>query len=422
MRSLLLILSLILSQSVLAQDSLKNDSLIIPSNVFSNAPTNLEIKSENNFMFEKILYGYNNPDFASRLAYRLIIILFIIFLTIFLFIFINRVRVEAYKKIKKRYDNRIEELIAEYISLNQNTSLKEIEEIKAELIKITKKRIGSKLILRTILSIDHAFTGESNLHLRALYVSLGYHKKAKSRLKSENWSVRAKAIRELSQMDRFEYTDEIRKSLTHINPVLRLEAGIALLRLDKENPFSLLDIDRELTSWQQVILFDLIKNTSSIKVPNFSKWLTSKQDSIVEFSIKMIMHFQQLESLEKLHFLLQHSSWVIRARLVNCYASLEHEDVRDLIEKLYLAESNAEVRLECIHYMKKLNTKESKDILNGWFFKTNETEEILEITISFRELGESGIDWLTRTKSLLVDDLVRTRAINHALDNNLFIN
>lgn len=422
MKKAFFIFFLILSKSLLAQDSLNKDSLFIPSNTFSNAPSRLETQSKNNFMVEKILYGYNNPDFASRFAYRLIIFLFFIFLVIFLFIFLNRLRVETNKKIKKRNIHKIEELVAEYLSLNHNTAIEETEKIKSELAKIAKMRFGSKLILKTILNIDHAFTGESNLHLRALYVDLEFHKKAKKRLRSENWSIRAKAIRELSQMDRFEYTEEIRKSLIHINPVLRLEAGIALLRLDRENPFSMLDVDRELTAWQQIILYDLIKNTSSIKVPNFSKWISSKQESIVEFSIKMIMHFQQFETLENMLSLLKHSSYLIRARVVNCFATLEYEEALHTISDLYLEEANNEVRLECIRYMKKLNTIDSREILSSWFLNASNSDEILEIAISFREVGELGMSWLVETKAKLKEDMLRTKAISHALDNNLFVN
>ncbi len=165
-------------------DSLSiDDSLYNPSSTFMNKP---KIKSELKAIgfIDYVDAGLHNEDRFVKFSYRLIIILFVIFIATFLFIISNRLLVEYFKRKKLKINDRIEELIAIYISL-ENDSKIESDEICNELKFMQKNPTAKRIILKNILSVDHAFSGESNNQLRLLYTSLNYHKSALQKLKSE---------------------------------------------------------------------------------------------------------------------------------------------------------------------------------------------------------------------------------------------
>ncbi len=395
--------------SLLVDDSLYNSS----SSFMNKAQLKSELKSIG--FKDYIDAGLNNEDKFVRFSYRMIIALLIIFISTFIFIISNRFVAEYLKRKKSNINDRVEELISIYISIDKDSE-SESDEIYMELKSFLKNKTARRIILKNILSVDNSFSGESNIQLRKLYTKLNYDKRALQKLRSESWAIRAKAIRELSQMDIVETTDIIRKSLDHINPVLRLEAGIALLKLDKANPFSFLDVDRELTTWQQMNLLEIIRKVKSLKVPNFKRWLYSKQESIIEFSIKLISYYQQLDAVDELKLLLTHKSATVRFELVKCLGTLEMEEVIDDLIVVYESEKEEAVRLQCIKSIAYLGGEASivfleKVLLSGI------SVEMLVAAIAIRESGVMGT--IKLKEYLNTEDVQLLKVLKHALDENL---
>ncbi|MFA5814882.1 MAG: SPOR domain-containing protein [Bacteroidales bacterium] len=87
--------------------------------------------------------------------------------------------------------------------------------------------------------------------------------------------------------------DEIERCLNSTNEVLRMEAELALIRLDIDDPFSFLDkLHQEFTSWEQLHVFEMIKR-NRVSIPDFSRWLNSPNETIVLFCRRMIGAFKQ---------------------------------------------------------------------------------------------------------------------------------
>lgn len=406
----------------LAVDTLKSeeDSLFYSAGSFMNSPSQKKEDMKSIGFVEYLKSGINNTDPFVKFSYYLIIILFFLFVITFLFIILNRLVAEYFKRRKAEIIDEIEELIANYMSLNSEDSLEELEDVKNSLKKINKNSIAKRITLKYLLSIDNAFSGDSNTHIKNLYLFLDYHIAAKRKLKSESWSVRAKAIRELSQMDYTEATPEIRKSLNHINPVLRLEAGIALLKLDKENPFALLDVDRELTYWQQMNLLEIVRLNKFITPPLFSKWLHSKQETIIEFSIRLIEYFQQLEAKDELLKLLNHPKESIKIQVIKCLGRLDIEEAITDLVSLHQNETSKEVRIACISSIAQISSMDALDFLVSQL-DNEDIDEVLTIAISLRDVGNMGVDLLKQSLEESNEGSVKYKAIIHALDENLKI-
>lgn len=112
-------------------------------------------------------------------------------------------------------------------------------------------------------------------------------------LKSSLIHVREEGFRNLGLTYYQIIIHEIDSCLNSPNEVLRIEAELAFLRLHPDDPFSFLDkLNLEFSPWEQLHVFELIKRLH-IRLPDFSRWLTSPNESVVGFSKRMLQAFKQ---------------------------------------------------------------------------------------------------------------------------------
>jgi len=86
---------------------------------------------------------------------------------------------------------------------------------------------------------------------------------------------------------------EVRRCINATDPVLRMEAELAWMRLSKGDPFGFLGfIQEEFSAWEQLHMFEMIKR-NKMEVPDFTRWLGSSNASVVIFCKRMIRAFRQ---------------------------------------------------------------------------------------------------------------------------------
>lgn len=81
--------------------------------------------------------------------------------------------------------------------------------------------------------------------------------------------------------------NEMERCLNSSNEILRMEAELAWIRLDIDDPFSFLDkLGQDFTPWEQLHVFEMIKR-NKVTLPDFSRWLNSPNETVVLFCRRM---------------------------------------------------------------------------------------------------------------------------------------
>ena len=120
-------------------------------------------------------------------------------------------------------------------------------------------------------------------------------------LSNENWHVKAGAIRDLAQINSESHIPKIEKYAIHRNLYLQQVAQIALVNLKGYDGLDFLGkLKNALSDWQQINILDVLRKLDKDKAPDFSQWLTHKEDSIQLFSMRLINFFQQTYNCDKL--------------------------------------------------------------------------------------------------------------------------
>lgn len=356
-------------------------------------------------------------------------------------------RLRRHKELKTRYENILVELLYTHESEpDEAYMLKPAEELRAEndaelneslssesssVSQPTQthrkpladyfdkedlaKRFNREVLIEQIIELHKNLSGATSQVLRDLYLQLGFDQDATQRLKKYDWSVKAKAVRELAQMGISEAEPAIAELLNHPNTVLALEVQIALLKLNREHPFSFLnDTEVEITDWQQVSMLAMISHSPHFKIPDFSQWLGSKNDSVVLFVIKMINYYNQLEAADKMIALLSHPSDKIRAELIRTLGDMEVNEAENRLIEMYPEESE-ETKIDILVALGKIGTERAVGFLQQ-ALKSPEFPLTFHAAKGLMTSGPVGVELLEQAEK---DNVKLQPIVKHLMDERI---
>ena len=272
-----------------------------------------------NKYWDRFVHIVTREYHATDTLIKVCIVLLILFVILFFSFFVTLMVARSKHKYDDNYEKNIKEkyeLLLTGIIFNTEEEMEDEEWIQSKKRVIShfkkrylNKRINKKYLRELIVLMYKNFKGSSADVLRNLYLDLKLAKEAIRELNSPDWGTQANAIKELAELNIVQAKKKIKRKTFHENHILRLEAQVAILTMEEVDPFSFLDKDKNfLTDWHQINLSHMIDKINSEKLPNFSRWFNSANDSIVQFSIKMTLQYDQFESIPDLINLLQHKS------------------------------------------------------------------------------------------------------------------
>jgi tetratricopeptide (TPR) repeat protein len=178
-------------------------------------------------------------------------------------------------------------------------------------------------------------SGDAADKLRGLYYKLNLDIDSKRKAYSRKWHIKVKGFRELAFMNAREANDEIIRCLQSNNSILRMEAQLALVRLNDDDRFSFLDhIQRPFTKWEQINVHEMIVS-HNLEIPDFTRWLGSQNRTVVIFSLNMIKVFKQIESWEKVIDLLKNEDDEVRKTAIYVLGALRIRQAASSLKNHY---------------------------------------------------------------------------------------
>lgn len=364
----------------------------------------------------------NSTEILIRVCTVLLILFTLFFIGFFTTLMVARSKhrnEDAYEKdIKEKY-----ELLLTGIIFNDEDEM-QTDEWKASKKRVVdhfkkrylRKRINKKYLRDHIVLLHKNFAGSAADVLRNLYIDLKLDKEAIRELNSPDWGTQANAIKELAQLNILEAKKKIKSRTFHENQILRLEAQVAIIAMEEDDPFSFLGKDKNhLTEWHQINLSKIIDSIDREKLPQFSRWFNSKNESIVEFCIKMTLQYDQFESTPELIELLNHQSQNIVGEAARTLGEFAATEAQPMMMKVY-RNASIPTKRKILTALGKCGTQELIPFLQQQLVQ-NEISIAVEAGKALRLLGDEGIQVLKdQTHSMLygVGDICK-----HLLDERI---
>lgn len=274
---------------------------------------------------------YQQRLLREKILIAIVVYLLISILALFVAILINRQLQTKKRKKTRELKNEYQEQLAAF--LFDDT----VERIEFTGINIPQNR---QIFIDELRVLHSNLYGETAEKLRDLYFNLELHKDSLRKVYHRSWHQMAKGFREVAQMDVKDANDHIRSFVNAKNPIIRVEAQVAMVKLSEDNPLSFLDeLTYELSEWEQINIYDTL-TYHQMNIDSFESWLDNPNPSVVQFALRMIGLFKHMHSAPRVQQLLTHKDARIRLAAVQALKPLEVAEYIPDLKELFRRETH----------------------------------------------------------------------------------
>ena len=299
-----------------------------------------EVMSVN--LFDNEIFDY--PLLVKIAALISLIALAFIIITL-LIIYFNRIKTAARKKNEKIAERVIvKELSERFLIYNTIREIPE-DELTYAVNKLKELKNTSLVFRKTLVKILVHF--KRNLNgaiveiINSAYLWLGLREFSLSKLKSRWWFTRTEGLVELKEMNDIDSLSEISGLMKDSNIDVRVTAYSALIKLKANNSFSFLrEETSQLSEWHQIFLLDVIGKVPDLVIAELGPYLETKNNSIVLFCLKVIIHYKQFGAIPAMINMLDHEDEQVRNQLINALGLLNAEEAEEKLIEIYSGEHN----------------------------------------------------------------------------------
>jgi len=257
---------------------------------------------------------------------------------------------------------------------------------------------------------------EAIVQLRELYYRMHLDQDSIRKIYSSKWHIQVKGFRELAFMGVTEVNDKIRQSLNSNNQILRMEAQLALIRLNQDDQFGFLDeLTYPFTLWEKLNVYELI-TIHDLPVPQFSRWTDSPNKTIVDFALRMIQVFKQNQAFPHVIKCLDNPDASIRRTAIIVCGELQLREALPHLKNMYKSEDYNNC-LAIINAMGKMPDEMMLGFLKLVLDKEDDVQLQIESAKAISKMGEVGISALVK---LMKSDYKNYQIIiRHVLDKRI---
>jgi hypothetical protein len=323
-------------------------------------------------------------------------------------ILLNRKRMEKEEQLHQYLREKYQSLIINYLFGSATPE---------EFLLIASDSYRRHVLIDQIIDVSINLKGKEIEKLFDLYKLLGLDRDSIKRAHSRQWHKKIKGIRELAYMNIKDANDIIYNALNSSNEILRIEAQIALVRLNDDNPFEFLShLTSHFSLWEQITLHELIIH-HNMPLPSFQKWLTSPNPTVVTFALRMIREFKQKESEANVLETLFHTDPSVRILAVEVAGDLDMRSTLETMKHIYKYQGY-KICLAIIKSMGKMPDASMIGFLKLVLDKEDDVQLQIEATKAINNNGEEGHKALVKIMESEYKNY--SIIIKHVLDKRIF--
>ncbi len=271
-------------------------------------------------------------------------------------------------------------MLSEFLFLEEDATKDEKSNylaLKVELRQMLNDNFNRRILTQVLLDLRKDISGSTQDLICQLYQNLGLENDSFKKLKSWRWQQICKGIIELSQMKVSNAYSILCKYVNSPRSIIRKQAEIAIVTLNDEGIAYLLDNTKsKISEWQQLKLLEVLATKNDFQVPLFKVWLTSNNNHVVLFALRLIKHYNQNDSRASVIELVRHKSNQIREAAILCIKEFNFYEAIDTMKMVFwncsisvkisildaLSEIGSEAELE---FLKLIETKEANFLVRS---------------------------------------------------------
>jgi hypothetical protein len=391
-------------EAVQNQDELTPDE---SGSVTRRGIDNLFLLGGNSPWLSRFNYFGKSVALVNALIITIIASLATMFILLLVILF-NRNRMEKEAKLRQYLMEQYQSLIVDYLFGNTGSE---------QFIKIASDNFRRQVLIDQMIDVSVNLKGETEEKLMNLYRELSLDQDSLARARSRKWHKKIKGFRELAFVGITDGNDEIYRALNSRNEILRMEAQIALVRLSDRDHFEFLSqLKRPFSLWEQITLHDLIIQ-HELPVPDFSRWLSSENPTVVMFALRMIREFKQKDAEQEIKKVLLHRDPAVSQLAVQVAGDLDMRSTLDTMKRMYKFQEYNNC-LEIVKSMGKMPEQALLGFLKLVLDKEDDVQLQIEAVKAIENMGEPGVQALVKVMKSEYKNY--NIIVRHVLDRRIY--
>lgn len=258
-------------------------------------------------------------------------------------------------------------MICEFLFFDENGEKKEkvnYIDLKIQIRELLKDQFEREVLTSVLMDLRKDVSGKVQEELIRMYQDLELHKDAYAKLDSWRWERVSKGIFELTQMEVKDAYTLITRFINDKRATIRKQAEIATVSLRDEGITYFLDHTRsKISEWQQLKLLDVVRNKKDYVPPPFRLWLTSKNNHVVLFSLRLIKYYNQNDASASFIRLLRHKNNQIKKEAIYCIRDFHVTDAVPVLKQIFW-KCTTDIKMDILDALSQLATEEDIGFIN----------------------------------------------------------
>ncbi len=263
--------------------------------------------------------------------------LLIIFLIVFILFYFFRKKRRNQRKISLQ--KKFNDFISEIAVCDSKEELNEVflqPAYQKILNQSQQTRFERNLLIRELAETCKKFSGTTMSNINWLFQKIQLEKELVLNLNNHRWYIKAKAVQQLAYLQQQSQINSIFQLTNHENNLLRMEAQSAIVKLTGFDGLQFLNIvNHPISEWQQLRLIQELSGHTSEKLGNISQWLKSKNNSVVDFALRLVEIYRQYEYYDEVKECLCHPSASVCKKAVVTLSQISNETTAGFLADHY---------------------------------------------------------------------------------------
>lgn len=199
-----------------------------------------------------------------------------------------------------------------------------------------RKPLDRKFMIDELATTCKEFNGVTRTNIHWLFQKTTLRKDLLENLKDKRWYIVSKTIQQIACLQLKDMLPNIFLLANHNNDLVRMEAQAATVKLVGFNGLRFLNvISYPVSDWQQLRLIQELSQHAIDRFDNIENWLKSKNNSVVEFALRLVSIYQRHEFHDQVTASLYHPAESITMQAVESLGKISNEKTAELLISLF---------------------------------------------------------------------------------------
>lgn len=307
-------------------------------------------------------------------AYSFIWVLYF-FLSLMVLVFIFILSFSFFKRKlenkKKLWQENVAEIISNAIFFESDGIQK--WELKKEDEQFLENKAFRQYFIDELLCAKKNLSGAPIANILNLYEILKLDKDSLQKIHNKHWHIKAKGIQELAIMEQVKYVKEIFRLTNNPHELVRNEAQCALVSFYGFKGLRFLNVIKyPISQWQQIQLLNYVHDLQSADPQQLKKWLASTNNSVITFALHLASLYDCKEVYAEVIRCLQNSDRQVKLNALDYLKKINSDDTADEIIKCF-ASSDRVIQLNILSVLQETGHEKQITFLLKQLHNTDHT-------------------------------------------------